>query len=193
MKNNNHKNILIIIDNQNGFTTTKKTKQISNRIVNLTNSNIFDYQIATQYFNNINSEKNLFTKLQNWYKLQDQKEIDYVDNLKYDVSLRKDIYGAVNNEMLQTLKKANNNQMPQYVFICGMDTECCVLKTCTDLFENGIVPILLNKYTYSNSGYFAHDRGIKVFKRLVSPKAFNNQYVLSKQNLKDMIISLNIL
>lgn len=180
------KNFLIVIDNQNGFVTTRKTRKISQKIVELVNTNIFDYVIATQYFNNLKSEKNLFTKLQNWNYLTEQHEIDLVDNLKYDIALKKDVYSAINDEMLGVLKKENNGKLPRYVYICGMDTECCVLKSCTDLFENGIVPILLSKYTYSNSGHFAHQRGIKVYKRVISQKAFVDKMVSRKADLSEI-------
>lgn len=183
----NHKNILIMIDNQNGFTTTNKTKKISKRIVDLSNQNFFDYQIATQYFNNLNSQQNLFTRLQNWNYLVDKKEIDYVDNLKYDCSIRKDIYSCINNEMINQLKQLNNNKLPEYVFLCGMDTECCVLKSCVDLFEIGVIPILLDYYTFSNSGFFAYLRGIKLYCRLVSKKTLIKNAIKSKNQIIDIV------
>lgn len=183
----NHKNILIIIDNQNGFNNTKDTNIKSNRIGKLTNANLFDYQIATQYFNNLESPTNLFTRLQNWNYLTTKQEIDYVPTLKYDISLKKDIYSAINDEMLNELKKANDNKLPKYVFLCGMDTECCVLKSCVDLFEKGIIPILLNKYTSSNSGYFAHRRGLLLYKRLVCKKGVINQLINSKEDILNIV------
>lgn len=184
-----HKNILIMIDNQNGFTTIPGTKKSSKKIVELSNKKIFDYKIATQYFNNVESKTNLFTRLQNWHFLKDQKEIDYVDNLKYDISLRKDVYSAINDEMLQTLYEANDNNLVQYVFICGMDTECCVLKSSVDLFEKGIIPIMLENYTFSNSGKQAHERGIKLFERLISQKAIIRGEITTKKQINDIVKS----
>lgn len=184
-----HQNILVMIDNQKGFTTTKKTLETSKKIVELSNKKIFDYKIATQYFNNVESKTNLFIRLQNWHYLKKEEEIAYVDNLKYDISLKKDIYSAVNDEFLKTLQDANNNQLVQYVFICGMDTECCVLKTSTDLFERGVIPILLENYTYSNSKKEAHERGLKLFARLISPKAIIREEINTKKQINDIVKS----
>ncbi len=187
-----NKNILIMIDNQNGFVTTKETADVSKKIVDLSNSNIFDICIATQYFNNLESKTNLFTKLQKWYRLADEQEINYVDGLRYDYTLTKDVYGAVNQQMIDFLKKANDGILPEYVFLCGMDTECCVLKTCVDFFEIGIIPILLNNYSASNSGIEAHDIGIKQYNRLVSNKTLVNKDIMSKKDLSNLLKEMSI-
>lgn len=181
------KKILIIIDNQNGFNTNEFTSRISKKIVDLSKSNYFDYIIATQYFNNQESKTNLFIKLQGWFYLLDEKQIEYVEGLKYDFSIKKDVYSAVNVEMIDHLKKVNNGNIPKYVFICGMDTECCVLKTSVDFFELGIVPILLEKYTCSNSGIESHIKGLDIYKRLISPKTLLDHEIKNKQNIDDII------
>lgn len=185
----NIKSILIIIDNQVGFNTTEYTKLVGKKIVELSNKNYFDYIIATQYINDEKLKTNLFTRLQNWHFLKTEAEYRYVDNLKFDYSLTKHTYTCVNLELLTRLKIANNNQLPPCVFVVGMDTECCVLQSCVGLFENGIIPILLQNYVASNSGEIASERGIKLFERLVSKKAIIEKEIESRENVRKIIES----
>ena len=183
----NFKTILIMIDNQVGFNTTEKTKEIGQKIVDLSNKNYFDYIIATKYVNDENLKTNLFTRLQNWHFLKTEPEYKYVDNLKYDYSLTKYTYTCVNLELLTRLKIANDNKLPPCVFLVGMDTECCVLQSSVGLFENGIIPIVLKPYVASNSGDEATERGLKLFERLVSKKAIVDQEIKSKQQVRDIV------
>lgn len=175
------KSILIVIDNQNGFVTTKKVKSISEKIVNLTNKDFFDVVVATQYFNNINSSQNLFIRLQNWNKLQTNKEINLVNNLKYDYCFKKDVYSALRSE-LEDFLESEDFRVP-LVFVCGFDTECCVLKTCLDLFELGIIPVLLTSYTASNSGIRNKNAAFRIFKRTISNKCLISKKINSKNDI----------
>lgn len=184
------KSILIIIDNQVGFNTTAETKEIGKKIANLSNQDYFDYIIATQYINDEKLKTNLFTRLQNWHYLKTEPEYKYVDNLKYDYSLIKHTYTCVNLELLAKLKAINNNQLPPCVFLVGMDTECCVLQSSVGLFENGIIPILLKNYVASNSGVEADERGIKLFKRLISKNTIIEKEINSKNDVLKIIKSL---
>lgn len=189
MNNINFKSILIMIDNQVGFTTTEETKHVSNKIVDLSNKDYFDYKIATMYVNDDSLKSNLFTRLQNWHFLKTEQEYKYVDILKYDYSLTKHTYTCVNLELLTQIKIANDNKLPPCVFLVGMDTECCVLKTAIDFFEIGIIPILLKPYTYSNSGLESTERGFKLFERLISNKAIVDKEINSKQDVIDIMNS----
>lgn len=46
----------------------------------------------------------------------------------------KKIYSAVNDEFKTYIKENDINS----IFLCGIDTDACVLKTAVDLFENNI-------------------------------------------------------
>ncbi|MCF0218013.1 MAG: isochorismatase family protein [Malacoplasma sp.] len=182
----NFKTILIMIDNQVGFNTTQDTKTVGKRIVDLSNLGVFDYQIATKYVNNLKLSTNLFTRLQNWNYLTKESEIAYVDNLKYDHSVTKYVYTAVNSELLKKLREINNNQLPQLVFLVGLDTECCVLKTAVDFFEIGVIPVLLEFYTHSNSGIEAKNRGIALYSRLIDKSAIITNEIKTKDDVNQI-------
>ena len=49
------KNILIVIDVQNGFTRKEQTKKVANKIKELLEKKIFDCVIATRFLNSDNS------------------------------------------------------------------------------------------------------------------------------------------
>ncbi|MGH2416210.1 MAG: isochorismatase family protein, partial [Microcystaceae cyanobacterium] len=53
------------------------------------------------------------------------------------------------------------------VFICGIDTEGCVLKTAIDFFENNINPYVLEYYSASNGGDNFHQAAILVLSQLI--------------------------
>lgn len=54
-------------------------------------------------------------------------------------------------------------------FVCGIDTDCCVLKTAADLFEMGIRPYVLAHYSASNGGDDSQRAAITVLNRLIGP------------------------
>ena len=48
--------------------------------------------------------------------------------------LEKETYSAVNDKLMEYLLKSDINE----VYLCGFDTDGCILKTAFDLFENNI-------------------------------------------------------
>ena len=53
------------------------------------------------------------------------------------------------------------------MFVCGIDTEVCVLKTAVDAFEHGIRAWLLTDASASHSGQPAHDAGVLVAEKMI--------------------------
>ncbi len=58
------------------------------------------------------------------------------------------------------------DEMKNYdeVHICGFDTDACVYKTAMDLIENGVIPIILKDYCFSENQNL-HDMAIKLLER----------------------------
>jgi hypothetical protein len=56
------------------------------------------------------------------------------------------------------------------MFVLGIDTDCCVLKTAVDLFENHIHPIVLAHYLHRMRGQVSHDAGVKVLELILQSK-----------------------
>lgn len=72
-------------------------------------------------------------------------------------------YSSVNQETIAFLKR---NKIDT-VFICGIDTDCCVMETAVDLFEQLIHPYVLTHSSASNGGQESHEAAIEVLSRLI--------------------------
>jgi len=53
------------------------------------------------------------------------------------------------------------------VHIGGLETDICVMKNAVDLFEAGIVPVVLSKYCASCSGEPAHLNALQTMRRYI--------------------------
>lgn len=158
------KKIVIVIDLQNGFVRNEQTREVSRKIRELLDKRCFDSIIATRF---INREDSQYTNILNWHRLMDSPDIDLVDGIMPNLIVDKYIYTCVNDKFIEKLKTINDGILPEKVFIVGVDTDCCVLKTAVDLFEAGIQPIVLLRYCASNGGPHSHEAGITVMKRLI--------------------------
>lgn len=56
------------------------------------------------------------------------------------------------------------------MFVCGIDTEVCVLKTAVDAFERGIRAWLLTDASASHSGREPNDAGVLVAQKMLGRK-----------------------
>ena len=167
--------ILLIVDVQKGFTRTDKTKETAKRIVDLSNSGSFDFIIASRF---VNKDDSPYVKYLNWNRLMTSPETDLVDNLKYDIHFDKETYTCWSSKLENILRSCNKGILPTEIYLCGIDTDCCVLNTAVDLFENNIKPLILIDYCFSNGGQEYHDSAIKVLERNVGKQSivrdFNN-------------------
>jgi len=84
-----------------------------------------------------------------------------------DKYIDKHTYNCVDDKFVEILKAANIGKIPEKVYLCGVDTDCCVLMIAGALFERGIIPIILEKYIDSTGGIKSHKAGLKALERLV--------------------------
>ena len=68
---------------------------------------------------------------------------------------------------MSALRECNEGTTPDSVYLCGMDTDCCVQLIAARLFELGIHPIVLTSYCASNGGETAHLAGLTVMGRVL--------------------------
>lgn len=85
------------------------------------------------------------------------------------------------------LKELNDGELPKHVFICGADTDCCVLKTATDIFEQGLMPIVLTEYCDSNAGPKLHEAGLLVMGRLIGKVCIVSDKITSKEDINKIL------
>ncbi|MEH2198576.1 isochorismatase family cysteine hydrolase [Nostoc sp.] len=167
---------LFIIDIQNGF-ITQNTSHIPQRVKSLLEQNLFERVIFTKFINTPNSP---YVKYLNWHNLISPVEQKIVDEIEpfAQVTFDKTIYTACNEETLNFLTKNDIKK----VFICGLDTDSCVLKTAVDFFENNIKPYILEYYSASTGGDKIHQAGILVLSQMIGVNNIVTE-PLDKQNL----------
>lgn len=155
------KNCLFVVDVQNGF-ISNETKHVIPRIKKLLEQNLFDFVLFTKF---INTEKSPYRNFLNWHELSTNEQQDFVEEIKPFIkhSMIKTVYTAVNSETLAFLKDNNIKK----VYVLGIDTDCCVLKTAVDLFEADIQSIVLGYYSASNGGITSHNAALSVLERLI--------------------------
>lgn len=160
------KNILLVVDMQNGFARYEQTVKLTKKIEELLEKKIFDVVVATRFLNNTNS---IYEKLFNWKRLESDDERALPEGIaKYVNSIvDKSVYTCVNADFIQRLCQMNDGKYPERIFIVGADTDCCVLTIATALFEHNIRPVVLTKYCDSNGGPDSHNAGITCLKRLI--------------------------
>ena len=176
--------ILIVVDDQNGFVRYEQTKSVAEKIKSLVDKKLFDCVIATRFINTPNSQ---YVKFIGWNRLTSSPDIDLIDGLTADYVVDKNVYTCVTDEFLSLLTKINGGELPKHVFIAGIDTDCCVLKTSVDLFEHFVMPIVLTNYCNSNGGDISHNAGIEVMSRNLGKKCLVSGEISSACELDKII------
>lgn len=163
------KNILLVVDMQNGFARYEQTIQLTEKIRKLLDLEVFDSVVATRFLNDTNS---IYERLFGWKRLETEDEralaSGYEDHI--DFVFDKYVYNCINASFIQKLCQLNDGKYPEKIFVIGADTDCCVLTIATGLFENNIRPIVLTNYCDSNGGPESHRAGILCMKRLIGEK-----------------------
>lgn len=158
---------LVVVDAQNGFVT-----DASAHVIGAIRSLVQRWQAAcgavvfTRYFNYPSSP---FERLIRWEKLQASPETDIVAELapyaERAFVLDKKIYSLFTDEGEALIHEHAWTDL----YICGIATESCVLKTAVDAFERDLTPWLLKDASASHAGQAAHDAGILVAQRFIGP------------------------
>lgn len=123
-----------------------------------------------------------------WQRLKTKEDRDLPKELEVQVDekVEKSIYTCVNPNFIQRVSQLNNGEIPKQIYIVGVDTDCCVLKIATDLFENNIRPIVLTSYCASNGGIDSHQAGILAMQRLIGKKQLIQNEILNIDDLKNI-------
>lgn len=128
--------LLIIVDVQNGFINDNTRKVLD--IVNKAKEKLkYDVCVLTKFFN---SEETSFSQILNWKRFQTVEEQELSVKIdERDKVIYKSTYSAVTDE----LKTLINENKYKKAYICGIETDSCVLATAFELFDNGIEPMII--------------------------------------------------
>ncbi len=151
--------LLLIIDLQKVF-INKNTRKLPKKINKIINDKKYN-KIAFTRFNNF--DDSIYVKKLKWKKcinVDDKKIMIGVGNNRV---FNKYIYSAVNEEFIKFIKENNITN----IYLCGIDIECCVLKTAFDLFELGYNVYVLKDYCACTHGIIRKNNALKIIKRCI--------------------------
>lgn len=161
--------VLVVVDVQNGF-----IREASAHVVPVIADLVQRWQasggdvVFTRYLNYSGSN---FEKLFGWSKLMDSPETDIAKELapymeKATAVIDKTIYSLFSAEGAKLVREHGWTDL----YVCGIATESCVLKTAVDAFELDLTPWLIEDASASHAGQAAHDAGLLVTARFIGPK-----------------------
>jgi len=153
--------LLMVIDCQKAF-INKYTKEYVDKIKLLLDKKEYTNTIFTIFKNNKNSP---------FYNLLEYNGCADIDDCKLMIDynapvIEKYTYSAVNKDLMDYISKNNIDE----IYLCGFDTDGCVLKTAFDLFESNIKTCILQDYCMSSGGVKYHNAAIDILKRSIGEK-----------------------
>ena len=160
--------VLVVVDVQNGF-VREKSAHVVPVIADLVSRWQADGGdvVFTRYLNYPGSP---FERMIHWTDLQTSPEIDIVFELTSYAEaatavVDKVIYSLFNEEGRALVKERGWND----IYVCGIATESCVLKTAVDAFELDLTPWLIEDASASHAGQAVHEAGVLVTSRFIGP------------------------
>ncbi|MEV0734356.1 cysteine hydrolase [Polymorphospora sp. NPDC050346] len=158
--------VLVVVDVQNGFIRDASAPVVP--VIRDLVQRWLDEGGDVVFTRYINYEGSPFERLIHWTKLRDAPEVDIVPELQPFVGratavLDKTIYSLFTDEGRDLIDRHGWTDL----YVCGIATESCVLKTAVDAFELGYTPWVVADASGSHAGQVAHDAGMLVLKRFI--------------------------
>jgi len=161
------KKALFVIDVQNYFINSQ-TKVLPKKIRQYIEKNKkkFDLIVFTHFVNDATAS---VFRLLNWKECSISPQIDIVEELrpvlKYGKVFAKNVYSVLKITQVKNLLKQYNIQE---LYLCGIDTDCCILATAYDGFDQGYKIHLLEDLCTASSSIKLHSAALSIFKRNLS-------------------------
>jgi nicotinamidase-related amidase len=158
---------LIVIDVQNYY-LNEITRDVPPKIANYIEKSNFDHVLFTKFINHNDSNA---ARAFGWYGNQNPPETDIcIELVKYsnkENTFNKDTYSAFKSEDFR--KYLEDNKITN-LFICGFDTDACVLATSYEAFDLGYRVEVLEDLTASTKGREYRDSGLLIIKRRIQSR-----------------------
>lgn len=168
-----HSPVLIVVDVQNGFITDHSAPVVS-VIVDLVRRwhAAHGDVVFTRYLNYPGSP---FERLLGWIKMADSPETEIIDELTPYIGphtpiVEKYIYSLFTPEGIQLVNERGWTDL----YLCGIDTDVCVLKAAADAFERDLTPWILKDACASHAGPEAHNAGLLIAGRFIGTRQIIN-------------------
>ena len=163
---NERKPVLVVVDVQNGF-ITEHSQPVIPVIVDLVRrwQTAHGDVIFSRYHNYTGSP---FERLIGWTKMVSSPETDFVTELAPYVGphtpiVDKYIYTLFTPEGTHLVNEHGWTDL----YLCGIDTDSCVLKTAVDAFERNLTPWILKNACASHAGPKTHNAGLLIAARFI--------------------------
>jgi nicotinamidase-related amidase len=160
--------ILLVIDVQNGFVNERSAHVVGPIAAFLSAWLATGRQVVLTRFNN--PPGSAWERLIHWTRLRTSPEIDLDPKIQKAIAghqnarvIDKESYTSLTSDFRSLLKE----HATQEVFVCGIATDGCVLKTSVDLFETGITPYVLSDLCASHAGDEVHRAGLLLLGRFI--------------------------
>jgi len=120
--------------------------------------------VFTRYFNYVGSP---YERLIGWTAMAHAPDTELVPELAPHVGqspvVDKCIYSLFTQEGTQLVDEHGWTDL----YICGIDTDSCVLKTAVDAFERDLTPWIVEDACASHAGSESHNAGLLVARRFI--------------------------
>ncbi len=156
------KNALIIVDLQKYF-INEFTKKVPDKIKDFLKNHNFDFVLFTKF---INKENSSFVKILGWNKMFSSPETDIVPAFQRLIN-KENIFEKSTFSIFKSkkfLKFLIENKINR-IFICGFDTDACILSSVFDGLDLGFDVKVIEDLCASHHGKKFHDYAIKILKR----------------------------
>ena len=167
--------MLLVVDMQNGF-ITDASKHIVAVVKELVE--FFDKQNSPVVFTRfVNKPDSPFVKWGEHADFMSEPENAIISELKPYVNIvfEKTQYSAFTDEVTLFIQEKNIKR----IFICGIATNYCILKTAVDAFEKNIQPIVIEDACASFKSKKVHEQALEFISGYIGPK----QIIKSKELL----------
>ena len=169
--------LLLVVDMQNGFVYSR-TEHILGNVLQLIQK-FKDEQKLVVFTRFINKPNSGYVKWIHWSRFMQQPETDLIAPLSPYANTVIEKYGYT--AFVPEFQKILSEKKVERVYICGIATDGCVLKTSVDCFENSIEPIVVQDACASHAGPEIHTSGLLLISRFIGKdQVLSTQDVLSR-------------
>ncbi|APD50815.1 isochorismatase family protein [Francisella hispaniensis] len=142
--------LLVVINMQKGFDCSEARTVITKLNKSYT---YFDSVSFAMFENRKNS---LFETQLKWIDFQNEEDRKLIDSIEVPDNVHfthHHNYTVYNDELKDLIKKLK----PTKVYLSGLFSDVCLLKTAMDMFDDGIVPYIIKDLSCSPHGDIAHE------------------------------------
>ena len=171
--------ILLVVDMQNGF-MSNKCRHIIPTVIKLIERFLGAGKLV-EFTRFINIADSNYVKLIHWSRLMQEPETSIIDQLQpYINNIFETPYYSAFTENFSSFILINKVSK---IYLCGVATDSCILKTAIDSFERGVEPVIIEDACFSHGGQQAHDAGIFLLKRNIG----KNQIQMADEVIEKML------